>query len=191
MTMTDELSARAIHERHMRESLEYRREYERTRFANDVAVRVVQYRAEHGLSQTALAKLLDMHQPAIARLEAGEHEPSLTTLSRLAQVLGEDFSVDIKPDRMELRSAGLSRARLEHRRGRATAALGRPPAEVSTPNKPRCRPGSRLLVFPRGMALVVAALRALLGDMAEPAIRAGGYRPRPPAPPRPPWPGRW
>lgn len=109
MEMTDELSARAIHERHMRESLEYRREYERTRFANDVAVRVVKYRAEHGLSQMALARLLGMHQSAIARLEAGEHEPSLTTLSRLSQVLGEDFSVDITPDRMALRSAaGLS-----------------------------------------------------------------------------------
>ena len=109
--MTDELSARSVHERHMRESLEYRREYERTRFANDVAVRVVSYRAEHGLSQTALAKLLGMHQSAIARLEAGEHEPSLTTLSRLSQVLGEDFSVDITPDRLALRSAvGLSQA---------------------------------------------------------------------------------
>ena len=109
MEVTDDLSARAIHERHMRESLEYRREYERTRFANDVAVRVVKYRAEHGLSQTALAKLLGMHQSAIARLEAGDHEPSLTLLSRLSQVLGEDFSVDITPDRMELRSAaGLS-----------------------------------------------------------------------------------
>jgi|SRR5271170_3527453 len=116
MTMTDELSARAIHERHMRESLEYRREYERSRFANEVAVRVVKYRAEHGLSQTALAKLLGMHQPAIARLEAGEHEPSLTTLSRLAQALGEDFSVDIKPDRIELRSADLSCARFKHAR---------------------------------------------------------------------------
>jgi ribosome-binding protein aMBF1 (putative translation factor) len=104
-TMTDKLSASAIHERHMRESLEYRREYERTRFANDVAARVVKYRAEHGLSQTALARMLGMYQPAIARLEAGEHEPSFAMLSRLSQVLGEDFSVDITPDRMELRSA--------------------------------------------------------------------------------------
>lgn len=102
--MTDKLSARAIHERHMRDSLEYRREYERTRLANEVAVRVVNYRAEHGLSQTALARLLGMHQSAIARLEAGEHEPSFTMLSRLSQVLGEDFSVEITPDRMELRS---------------------------------------------------------------------------------------
>jgi transcriptional regulator with XRE-family HTH domain len=118
MMMTDELSARAIHERHMRESLEYRREYERTCFANDVAVRVVRYRAEHGLTQTALARLLGMHQSAIARLETGEHEPSLTTLSRLSQVLGEDFSIDITPDRMALRSAaGLSSARLERPEG--------------------------------------------------------------------------
>ena len=29
-----------------------------------------------------------MHQPAIARLEAGDHEPSLTTLARLARGLG-------------------------------------------------------------------------------------------------------
>jgi transcriptional regulator with XRE-family HTH domain len=140
MTMTDELSARAIHERHMRESLEYRREYERTRFANDVALRVVKYRAEHGLSQTALAKLLGMHQSAIARLEAGEHEPSLTMLSRLAQVLGEDFSVDIKPDRVELRSAGLSCTRLGRRRARVTAACRHPHPAVDDLHRP-----SRLL----------------------------------------------
>jgi transcriptional regulator with XRE-family HTH domain len=39
-----------------------------------------------------------MHQPAIARLEAGEHEPSLATLSRLARVLGIEFHIDITPD---------------------------------------------------------------------------------------------
>ncbi len=58
---------------------EVRREYERTAFANAVAIRVIRYRAEHGLSQSALARQLGMSQPAIARLEAGEHEPSLGT----------------------------------------------------------------------------------------------------------------
>jgi ribosome-binding protein aMBF1 (putative translation factor) len=103
--MPAELSADAIHERHMRASPEYRREYERTRFASEVALRVVQYRAEHGLSQTALGKMLGMKQPGVARLEAGEHEPSLTTLARLSQVLGMDFSVDITPGRLQLRTA--------------------------------------------------------------------------------------
>lgn len=78
-------------------------EYDRTAFANAVAIRVIEYRAAHGLSQTALAKLLDMRQPAIARLEAGDHEPSLTMLARLARGLGLDFSIDITPDVFDLR----------------------------------------------------------------------------------------
>lgn len=82
---------------------EVRREYERTSFANAVAVRVIQYRAKHGLSQSALARQLGMRQPAIARLEAGEHEPSLSTLARLARGLGIDFSVEITSTAFALR----------------------------------------------------------------------------------------
>jgi hypothetical protein len=36
-------------------------------------------------------------------LESGEHEPTIATLSLLAQVLKQDFSVDIKPSRTRLR----------------------------------------------------------------------------------------
>ena len=80
-----------------------RQEYERTAFANAVAIRVIKYRTEHGLSQSALARHLGMSQPAIARLEAGEHEPSLGTLARLARGLGIDFSVEITPTALGLR----------------------------------------------------------------------------------------
>jgi DNA-binding XRE family transcriptional regulator len=80
-----------------------RAEYERTAYANAVAIRVIAYRAEHGLSQTALARQLGMSQPAIARLEAGEHEPSLTMLARMARGLGVDFSIDITPTALGLR----------------------------------------------------------------------------------------
>lgn len=82
-----------------------RAEYDRTAFANAVAIRVIKYRAEHGLSQTALAKKLEMRQPAIARLEAGDHEPSLTMLARLARGLGLDFSIDITPATLDLRES--------------------------------------------------------------------------------------
>ena len=58
---------------------EIRREHDRTAFAHAVAMRVIGYRINNGLSQTGLARLLGMHQPAIARLEAGDHEPSLAT----------------------------------------------------------------------------------------------------------------
>jgi transcriptional regulator with XRE-family HTH domain len=44
-----------------------------------------------------------MRQPAIARLEAGEHEPSLAMLARLARGLGTDFSIDITPTALVLR----------------------------------------------------------------------------------------
>lgn len=66
---------------------------------------MVKFRADNGLSQTALGRMLGLKQPDVARLEAGEHEPSFTTLAKLSQVLGMDFSVDITPDRLELRTA--------------------------------------------------------------------------------------
>jgi ribosome-binding protein aMBF1 (putative translation factor) len=82
---------------------EIRREHERTAFAHAVAMRVIGYRVEHRLSQTALAHMLGMHQSAVARLEAGDHEPSLATLSRLAGNLGIEFHIDVTPDAFRLR----------------------------------------------------------------------------------------
>jgi transcriptional regulator with XRE-family HTH domain len=66
-------------------------------------MRVIGYRINNGLSQTGLARLLGMHQSAIARLEAGDHEPSLATLSRLARVIEVEFHIDITPDAFQLR----------------------------------------------------------------------------------------
>jgi len=53
-----------------------------------------------------------MQQPAIARLEAGDHEPSLATLARLARGLGLEFHIDITPVALGLRETGkVSRGR--------------------------------------------------------------------------------
>jgi ribosome-binding protein aMBF1 (putative translation factor) len=82
---------------------EIRREHERASLAHAVAIRVIGYRTAHGLSQTALAHRLGMHQSAVARLEAGDHEPSLATLARLAAKLGIEFHIDITPDAFKLR----------------------------------------------------------------------------------------
>ena len=94
-------SASEIHERDMGDP-DYRREYERTRFANAVAIQVVRYRAEHELSQTALARLLGWNQSRISSLEAADHEPSLSTLAHLSTVLGLDLSITISPGVLEL-----------------------------------------------------------------------------------------
>lgn len=80
----------------------FRAEWQRTQFAHKVAMRVIQYRVEHALSQTELARRLGMRQPHIARLEAGQHEPSLTMLQRLSDVLGIEFHIAITPKRVAL-----------------------------------------------------------------------------------------
>ena len=72
-------------------------EHIRTALARAVAMRVLAYRVENGLSQSALARELGMQQPAVARLEAGDHEPTFSTLERLARGLGIEFHIDITP----------------------------------------------------------------------------------------------
>lgn len=77
---------------------EFRAEWERTALARLVAHRVLAFRIEHGLSQTELARRLGMKQPAIARLERGENNPSLETLYRLSNKLRLEFVIDIVPE---------------------------------------------------------------------------------------------
>lgn len=81
---------------------DFRREWERTALARAVAMRVVAYRVTHRLTQTELARRLGLKQPAVARLEAGDHEPSLATLMRLSRTLGMEFHIDITPDRFDI-----------------------------------------------------------------------------------------
>ncbi len=76
---------------------EFKREWDRTALARAVALKVLAYRTEHALSQRGLAKQLGMTQPQLARLEAGEHNPTIDTLARLAQALDTEFAIDIHP----------------------------------------------------------------------------------------------
>ncbi len=75
----------------------YAAEWYRTAVARAVALKVLTYRVEHGLSQRALAKRLCMSQPQVARLEIGEHNPTIDTLARLAQGLDIEFAIDVHP----------------------------------------------------------------------------------------------
>jgi ribosome-binding protein aMBF1 (putative translation factor) len=72
---------------------EFRQEWERTEDARAVATEVVAYRAEHGLTQSELARQLGMKQSAISRLESGEHTPTVPTLKRLSRELGLEFHI--------------------------------------------------------------------------------------------------
>lgn len=91
---------------------EFRSEWERLEFARVLAARVIEYRADHDLTQTALAKLLGIPQSQVARLEIAEHEPSRATLERLAGRLGMEFTINIAPARREPRQ--LTKRMREH-----------------------------------------------------------------------------
>jgi DNA-binding XRE family transcriptional regulator len=99
MKLTDLPTSREVQAEDLALDPVYRAEWERTRFAHEVAMMVIQFRVEHGLTQTEMARRLGMSQPHVARLEAGDHEPSLAMLRRLAHVLGIEFHItasDIK-----------------------------------------------------------------------------------------------
>jgi transcriptional regulator with XRE-family HTH domain len=76
---------------------DFKREWDRTAIARAVALKVLAYRTEHALSQRGLAKQLGMTQPQVARLEAGEHNPTIDTLARLAQTFDIEFAIDVHP----------------------------------------------------------------------------------------------
>ena len=65
--------------------------------ARALALRLVQYRVDHALTQTELARLLGLKQPAVARLESGAHMPTIDTLLRIAEALEIEILLDIKP----------------------------------------------------------------------------------------------
>lgn len=50
-------------------------------------MRLKQLRAEQGMSQAALAETSQISREYIARLETGHHDPSLSTLVKLAKAL--------------------------------------------------------------------------------------------------------
>jgi endonuclease/exonuclease/phosphatase family metal-dependent hydrolase len=65
----------------------YQREWARIALARALAVQVLAYRLEHGLSQAALAERLKMTQPAVARLESAEHNFTRAMLLRVSKAL--------------------------------------------------------------------------------------------------------
>lgn len=90
-------TARGIREERMRQDPDFRAYWARTTLAQAVALAVVKYHAEHNLSQADLAERLRTRQSNVARLEAGEHTPTLETLLRLSSVLGREFFIHVAP----------------------------------------------------------------------------------------------
>ncbi len=80
--------------------------YRAPEVARQLAQAIAAYRAAHGLTQEQFGRLLLLHQSQIARLEAGQHTPTLETLVRLARHLGLTLTVTATPDGATLAVAG-------------------------------------------------------------------------------------
>lgn len=106
--MTDQL---ITHEDVLAEDLRdprFRAQWEKTALARWLAVEIAHYRAEHDLSQRQLADLLGVHQSDVARMEGGEHTPTLDRLIRVCKGLDIELMIDIRPEK---RSARLPKKR--------------------------------------------------------------------------------
>jgi DNA-binding XRE family transcriptional regulator len=110
---------------HLDADPDYRRAWERTALARAVAVKVIGHRAEHGLSQTSLAKRLGISQPAVARLESGEHNPAFPALLCICAALRIELLIDTAPAGREPQLIGASarRGALESFRGDGCAVV--------------------------------------------------------------------
>jgi DNA-binding XRE family transcriptional regulator len=85
---------------------EFADEWERLALARMIAVQLIGYRADHGLSQRELAKRLGVSQPRVVELESGEKNPQIETLVKIAAATGAEFAIDIAPVGQEPKLVG-------------------------------------------------------------------------------------
>ncbi|MET9676047.1 helix-turn-helix transcriptional regulator [Streptomyces sp. NPDC006482] len=94
------MSDRTDWDRLREETLEHpeaRASYEATRVRFELGRAVRARREELGMSQTQLARVAGLRQPAVARFEAGGTMPTLPLLERLAVALGMRLHVGFEP----------------------------------------------------------------------------------------------
>jgi transcriptional regulator with XRE-family HTH domain len=75
----------------------FRAEWQRLAPAREFAATLLRYRAEHKLSQRALAQKLGVSQPRVVKLESGEHNPDVDTIINAVRRLGIEFVLDVAP----------------------------------------------------------------------------------------------
>lgn len=75
----------------------FRAEWQRLAPAREFAATLLRYRAEHKLSQRALAGKLGVSQPRVVKLESGEHNPEIDTIINAVRRLGIEFVLDVAP----------------------------------------------------------------------------------------------
>lgn len=87
------------HKKQLMKDPEFRKEYEALEPEYKLAAALIRLRLAKGLTQAQLAALLNTKQESIARLESGSSLPSLSTVKRVADVLGVELEINLRPKR--------------------------------------------------------------------------------------------
>jgi ribosome-binding protein aMBF1 (putative translation factor) len=95
MKLHELVTTEEVIEQRRREDPEFAAEWDRLAVAREVAVEIMRYRAERSLTQRQLGAQVGMKQPQIARLEAGDIEPSIGSLRRLSAATGMEFNINV------------------------------------------------------------------------------------------------
>lgn len=91
------IGSRATLKEELAKTPAFREHWMHSALAGAVAIALIRYRAEHGLSQRGLAKLLGISQPRVSRLELGERHPTPEALACLTRQLGLRISLEVAP----------------------------------------------------------------------------------------------
>ena len=71
-------------------------EYDKLGSVYEIKKQLIQIRNELGFTQKELADKVGTRQSAISRLEAGEYNPSIEFLNKLAHALGKELHILIR-----------------------------------------------------------------------------------------------
>ena len=72
-------------------------EYERLRPQYEVISQIVKARSEQGLTQAQLSARTGILQSNLSRLEGGSYNPSIGFLTRVAEGLGMELHIELRP----------------------------------------------------------------------------------------------
>lgn len=76
---------------------ETKAEYEALRPQYEIVSQIIKARDEQGITQAQLAERTGIRQSNISRLEGGNYNPSLDFLSRVANGLGMELHIELRP----------------------------------------------------------------------------------------------
>jgi len=77
-------------------SIEAKELYELDDILYDISVKLVEYRFERNLKQKDLAKILDVTQAMVSKLESGEYNPTVELLWKISKKIDFEFSIVFK-----------------------------------------------------------------------------------------------